>query len=252
MPKKIDFILKHLVVKAGCFFYFYVMKKLVVLTGAGISAESGIKTFRDDDGMWKQYRFEELASPQAWERDPELVLEFYNMRRKQLLEAEPNAAHYALVKLEKKYDVQIITQNVDDLHERAGSKSILHLHGEIRKSRSTVDENLVYDIDGPELKIGDLCEKNSQLRPHVVWFGESVDNIMPAAGIAETADIFLVIGTSLLVYPAAGLINYVPEKSKKYLVDPKATPMGVVSNLDIIRKKAAEGVPELVDQLMSE
>lgn len=191
------------------------MKKLVVLTGAGISAESGIKTFRDDNGMWKQYRFEELASPQAWARDPELVLEFYNMRRKQLLEVEPNAAHNALVKLEEKYDVQIVTQNVDDLHERAGSKSILHLHGEIRKARSTIDESMIYDIEGWELKIGDMCEKNSQLRPHVVWFGEAVDNIMPAAKIAETADIFLVIGTSLVVNPAAGLINYVTEESNK-------------------------------------
>lgn len=227
-----------------------VMKKVIILTGAGISAESGIKTFRDDGGLWKTYRFEELASPHAWARDPELVMEFYNMRRKQLLEVEPNAAHYALVKLEEKYDVQIITQNVDDLHERAGSSNILHLHGEIRKARSTVDENLVYDIEGWELKMGDKCEKGSQLRPHVVWFGEPVDKIVIAAQMAQEADIFIVIGTSLVVYPAAGLINYVPDASQKYLVDPNATSMSRVPNLTIIREKAGTGVPTLVDELL--
>mgnify|MGYP006285122021 CR=1 FL=1 len=228
------------------------MKKIVVLTGAGISQESGLKTFRDDGGLWKEHRFEELATPEAWLRDMDLVLEFYNWRRKQMYEVKPNPAHLALVKLEEKYDVQIITQNVDDLHERAGSKNILHLHGELGKARSTVDESLIYDIEGWELKKGDCCEKGSQLRPHIVWFGEAVSNIVPAMQISGTADIFLVIGTSLIVYPAAGLINYVPEESIKYLVDPSAKPTGHVSNLNTIREKAGVGVPHLVKQLLNE
>lgn len=228
------------------------MKKIVVLSGAGISKESGLKTFRDNDGMWRKYRFEELATPGAWMRDQDLVLEFYNMRRQQLLEVKPNAAHQALVDLEKKYDVRIITQNVDDLHERAGSSNILHLHGELRKARSTVDPSLVYEIKGWELKAGDCCEKGSQLRPHVVWFGEAVDNIIPAAEISQQADIFLIIGTSLAVYPAAGLVHNVPEKSPKYLIDPTASFSGTVPNLNIIREKAAKGVPELVQQLLDE
>ena len=227
------------------------MKKIIVLTGAGISAESGIKTFRDDDGLWKKYRFEYLASPQGWADNPELVLEFYNARRKQLLEVEPNAAHKALVKLEEKYDVEIIIQNVDDLHERAGSSKILHLHGEIRKARSTVDDSLIYDIQGGELNIGDYCEKGSQLRPHVVWFGEMVPNIEIAAHIVSKADIFIVIGTSLVVYPAAGLLQYAPEYSKKYLIDPKANPAHHISNLEILREKAAQGVPGLIERLLA-
>jgi NAD-dependent deacetylase len=179
-----------------------------------------------------------------------MVLEFYNQRRKQLYEVKPNPAHYALVKLEEKFDVQIITQNVDDLHERAGSKNILHLHGEIKKARSTIDENLVYEIKGWELKKGDLCEKGSQLRPHVVWFGETVPNITKAMQISQTADIFIVIGTSLNVYPAAGLINHVSANKPKYLIDPNAANIKSISNLNIIRKKAGEGVPELVDELL--
>jgi NAD-dependent protein deacetylase/lipoamidase len=226
------------------------MKKVVVLSGAGISRESGLRTFRDGDGLWKNHRFEELATPGAWERDEQLVQEFYNWRRKKLLEVEPNPAHLSLVKLEKHFDVQIITQNVDDLHERAGSKNIVHLHGELRKARSTVDETLVYNIDGWELKKGGLCEKKSQLRPHIVWFGEAVPEFENAVGIAAQADIFIVIGTSLLVYPAAGLINYVPDEKPKFLVDPKAQPLAQVSNLKIIRKNAGSGVPELVDLLI--
>jgi len=227
------------------------MKRIVVLTGAGVSAESGIQTFRDGDGLWNKYRFEELASPQAWGRDPKLVQDFYNWRRKIVWEAEPNEGHKALVRLEEKYDVQIITQNVDDLHERAGSKNILHLHGEIRKARSTVDSNLVYDLDTWELKMGDKCEKGSQLRPHIVWFGESVPMIEPAAEISSTANIFIVIGTSMVVYPAASLIIYAKQDIPKYYVDPKAFQVSGVSNLEVIKKTGGEGVPELVNKLLA-
>jgi len=226
------------------------MKKIVVLTGAGISAESGIQTFRDGDGLWKKYRFEDLATPEAWNRDPELVLEFYNWRRKKVWEAEPNAGHRALVKLEQKFDVQIITQNVDDLHERAGSKNVLHLHGELKKARSTVDPNLVYELKTWELKMGDKCEKGSQLRPHIVWFGEPVPMIEPAKNIVSKADIFLIIGTSMVVYPAASLVIYVLPDKPKYYIDPKAFPVGGISNLNVIKKTAGDGVPELVEQLM--
>lgn len=226
------------------------MKKIVVLSGAGISAESGIQTFRDGDGLWNKYRFEDLASPQAWARNPKLVLDFYNWRRKIVFEAEPNPGHQALVKLEKKYDVQIITQNVDDLHERAGSSNVLHLHGEIKKARSTIDPALVYDLDTWEMKLGDTCEKGSQLRPHIVWFGEAVPMIEPAMRIASGADIFIVIGTSMVVYPAANLIVYVPSLCPKYYIDPKAFRVAGVDNLDIINKKAGEGVLELVDKLV--
>lgn len=228
------------------------MKRIVVLTGAGVSAESGIQTFRDGDGLWKKYRFEELASPQAWNRDPELVQEFYNWRRKIVWEAKPNPAHYALAKLEEKYDVQIITQNVDDLHERGGSTNILHLHGEIKKARSTVDPDLVYELNNWELKMGDKCEKGSQLRPHIVWFGEMVPMIQPATEIAATADIFIVVGTSMVVYPAASLIIYANPAIPKYYIDPKAFEVNGVDNLSIVKKKAGEGVPELVDKLLAD
>jgi len=227
------------------------MQKLVVLTGAGLSAESGIQTFRDGDGLWNKYRFEDLASPQAWGKDQKLVLDFYNWRRKIVWEANPNPAHKALVKLEDKFEVQIITQNVDDLHERAGSSNVLHLHGEIRKARSTVDPNLVYEMDTWELKQGDSCEKGSQLRPHIVWFGESVPMIEPAMQIASEADIFMVIGTSMVVYPAASLIVYVKPDKLKYYIDPKAFAVSGVSNLKVIQKKAGEGVPELVEELLN-
>ena len=221
------------------------MKTLVVLSGAGISAESGISTFRDADGLWNNFRIEEVACPEAWDRDPLLVLEFYNMRRKKLYEVEPNAAHFALAELEQDFDVRIITQNVDDLHERAGSTSILHLHGELKKARSTVDEALVYDLPGWELKWGDKCEKGSQLRPHIVWFGEPVPNIMSATSIVQKADVFLVIGTSLKVYPAAGLLHYVPHAVPKFLIDPEAEPDRYVSNLTLIREKATTGMENL-------
>ncbi len=225
------------------------MKNVVILSGAGISAESGVKTFRDQDGLWNNYRIEEVASPHAWAQDPDMVLEFYNQRRKQLFEVEPNAAHFSLVDLESKFNVQIITQNVDDLHERAGSKNVLHLHGELKKARSTVDESLVYKLKQWELKKGDVCEKGSQLRPHIVWFGEAVSNIGIASEIAAGADIFMVIGTSMLVYPTAGLINYVEPDVPKYVIDPKAKDMSL-QNLTTIKMKAGEGVPDLVKQLL--
>jgi len=226
------------------------MKKIVVLTGAGMSADSGLQTFRDGDGLWNKYRFEDLATPEAWNRDPALVLEFYNWRRKKAWEANPNAGHLALVSLENKFDVQIITQNVDDLHERAGSKNVIHLHGELKKARSTSDPNLVYDLNHWEMKPGDKCEKGSQLRPHIVWFGESVPMIIPAIKIASGADIFIIIGTSLVVYPAASLIVHVRPDRPKYYIDPKAFMVGGISNLQIRKNTAVEGVPELVAKLL--
>jgi NAD-dependent deacetylase len=225
------------------------MKKLVILTGAGISQESGIKTFRDADGLWNNYRIEEVASPVAWENNPQLVLDFYNMRRKQLYEVDPNDAHHALAMLEKHFEVQIITQNVDDLHERAGSSNVLHLHGELKKVRSTIDPDLVLELKGWELKLGDLCEKGSQLRPHIVWFGEPVPTIMTATSMVRHADIFVVIGTSLQVYPAAGLLQFVPSHVPKYLIDPEAQPQKFVQNLFIIREKATIGVRKLIEIL---
>jgi NAD-dependent deacetylase len=228
------------------------MKKIVVLTGAGVSAESGLKTFRDQDGLWENHRIEEVATPMAWRNNRDLVLRFYNLRRKQLMEVQPNAAHDALVELEKKYDVRIITQNVDDLHERAGSTNILHLHGELKKVRSTLDPSLVYELDGWELKAGDKCEKGAQLRPHIVWFGEEVPNIVPAARITAEADICIIIGTSMVVYPAAGLVNEVPRGNPVYYVDPQPNPVSWIQNLTHIQKKAGEGVPELVELLLNE
>ncbi|PKP33713.1 MAG: NAD-dependent protein deacylase [Bacteroidetes bacterium HGW-Bacteroidetes-17] len=226
------------------------MQKIIVLTGAGMSAESGLKTFRDGDGLWNNYKIEEVASPHAWQQEPQVVLDFYNQRRKQLFEVEPNIAHYALVRLEDTFDVQIITQNVDDLHERAGSANVLHLHGEIKKVRSTMDESLVYQMDGWELKLGDFCEKGSQLRPHIVWFGESVPNFSKASEIVAKADILIVIGTSLTVYPAALLINEAPKESIKHLIDPNAPNNINLRNLTIHRKTAVDGLPELVKQLL--
>ena len=196
------------------------MKELVVLSGAGMSAESGLKTFRDMGGLWEQYDVTEVASPEAWEKDPALVLRFYNQRRRQLLEASPNVGHKALCELEKHFNVHIVTQNVDDLHERAGSRHVLHLHGELRKARSTADPSLVYDIEGAELNVGDLCEKGSQLRPHVVWFGEPVPAMEEAVEIVGRADIFVIIGTSLNVYPAAGLVQYTRPECEIFVIDP--------------------------------
>lgn len=228
------------------------MKKIVILTGAGISAESGIKTFRDSDGLWETHRVEDVATPEAWARDPKLVLEFYNARRKQLFEVEPNAAHLALKKLEERFDVQIITQNVDNLHERAGSSNVLHLHGLLTQARSTADPSLVYDIDDKAMKMSDRCEKGSLLRPHIVWFGEAVPNIEPAAKIVSKADILMIIGTSLLVYPAAGLIYYATAHAPKYYIDPAATYISEVKNLTVVREKAGTGAPRIVEQLLKD
>jgi len=224
--------------------------KLVVFTGAGISAESGIKTFRDSDGLWEEFDINEVATPQAWEKNKALVLDFYNKRRKQILEAHPNKAHDALVELEEKYDVQIITQNIDDLHERAGSKKVLHLHGEITKSRSTVDPSLVYKIKNAEIRLGDNCEKGSQLRPHIVWFGEAVPMMDNAIIRVEKAAIFMVVGTSMAVYPAAGLIDYSPPQIPKYLIDPSDVKINGIANLTIIKEKASVGLPMLVKDLL--
>ena len=226
------------------------MKRIVILTGAGMSAESGISTFRDHGGLWQTHRMADLATPEAWEQNPELVLEFYNQRRKKLFEVEPNAGHKNLARLEQQYDVQIITQNVDDLHERAGSSHVLHLHGELRKAASTIDPNLVYDIGDKPLRLGDLCEKGSQLRPYVVWFGEPVPMIHKAAKLASQADIFIVIGTSMVVYPAASLIHYVPADVPKYYIDPQAFDVHGIRNLTVIKGKAGTRVPGLVDELL--
>lgn len=217
-----------------------------------MSADSGLKTFRDMGGLWEGYDVMEVASPGGWQKNPELVLDFYNERRKQLVDAKPNDGHIALAKLESKFDVTIVTQNVDNLHEKAGSNNIIHLHGVLTKSQSTADANLVYDINGTELNLGDKCEKGSQLRPHIVWFGEMVPMMDEAIPIAEQADIFMVVGTSLEVYPAAGLINYVPEEITKYVVDPNIpTTSSNHINTIFIEERAAVGVPKLVDKLLS-
>jgi NAD-dependent deacetylase len=226
------------------------MKKIVVLTGAGMSAESGLKTFRDSDGLWENHNVYDVATPEAWERDPEMVLKFYNDRRKQVRVAEPNKAHVALGKLEQKYNVSIITQNIDDLHERAGSTHVIHLHGEVNKARSSVDSSLVYELDHWEMKMGDTCEKGSQLRPHIVWFGEAVPMIGKAIPIVEMADVVMVIGTSLSVYPAAGLLNYATSSSQKYYIDPKGLEGDNHYPFKIIKETAGVGVPRLVDQLL--
>ncbi len=219
-------------------------KKLVVLTGAGVSAESGLKTFRDSDGLWEGYNIEDVATPNAWRKNPQLVLEFYNYRRKNVLDAQPNAAHIGLAELEKDFDVHIITQNIDDLHERAGSTKVLHLHGEIFKMRSVKRETLVYDIKG-DISMGDTAEDGAQLRPHIVWFGEAVPMIEAAVPLVNRADIFVVIGTSLVVYPAAGLVEYAPEEAPKFIVDRRIPGVSAVRNLTAIEKPATEGIAEL-------
>ena len=225
------------------------MRKLVVLTGAGISAESGIATFRDAGGLWEGHRVEDVATPEGWTRNPTMVLEFYNQRRKQATEVKPNRGHEILMELEQHFDVTVITQNVDNLHERAGSSRVIHLHGSLFESRSTSNPALIYPITGWELKQGDVCELGSQLRPNIVWFGEAVPMIEVAAVIASRADIFLVVGTSMAVYPAAGLIDYVPDQVRKYVVDPKKPEILHVPNLEFIAEKASVGM-ERVRQLL--
>ncbi len=224
-------------------------KRLVVLTGAGISAESGLKTFRDADGLWEGYNVMDVATPEAWIRNPALVQRFYNERRAQVLEAKPNDAHFALAALERDFDVEIITQNIDDLHERAGSNKVTHLHGVITYAQSSKKSSLIYPIKGDEIKMGELCELGSQLRPHVVWFGEAVPKIVDAAEICRQAYYFAIIGTSLAVYPAAGLIDEVPNHVTKYVIDPKIPAVHGVSNIVRIQKSATEGVLDMVQLL---
>ena len=226
------------------------MKNLVVLTGAGISAESGISTFRDSGGLWEQYRIEDVATPEGGARDPKLVTDFYNQRRKQLLEVEPNYGHIALVELEKYFNVYVVTQNVDNLHERAGSKNIVHLHGELTKVRSERFDHLIYELtpDRYEVKIGDKCEKGFQLRPHIVWFGEAVPMLEEAVRLAQKADIFVVVGTSLNVYPAASLVHYVQPEVPVYVVDPNSVAIND-SRWHYIRLGASEGMKEFIKQI---
>jgi NAD-dependent deacetylase len=227
------------------------MKKLVALTGAGISAESGIATFRDAGGLWEGYRVEDVATPEAWRKDPALVLDFYNQRRKKALAVKPNRGHEILAELEKHFNVTVVTQNVDNLHERAGSSNVLHLHGSLFESRSTLNPKLIYPIKGSELNIGDKCERGSQLRPNIVWFGEAVPMMDVAGDIAAGADVFLIVGTSMVVYPAAGLIDYVPAHVKKYVVDPKKPEMLHVPNLEFIIDKASTGMERVRQLLLS-
>jgi NAD-dependent deacetylase len=226
------------------------MKKLVILTGAGISAESGIKTFRDSGGLWEGHDVMEVASPEGWRKNPSMVLEFYNQRRKQALTVQPNEAHYQLAQLENFFDVTIITQNIDNLHERAGSSNIIHLHGELFKSQSTLDPGLVYDMDGWEIKTGDKCTKGSQLRPFIVWFGENVPMMEPAIDETLNADIFAVIGTSLAVYPAAGLLGYADKIIPKYIIDVKIPLVSYVENLHKIEATATAGTKIMAQEII--
>jgi len=228
------------------------MRKLVVLTGAGMSAESGIRTFREAGGLWEEYDVTEVASPVGWWKNQELVLRFYNERRTQLIECQPNAGHKGVADLEKYFDVNVITQNIDNLHERAGSTKVLHLHGELTKARSTSDPSLIYDIGYKEIKQGDKCEKGSQLRPHIVWFGEAVPMMDEAVRITGTADIFVVIGSSLNVYPAAGLIEYAPEHASLWLIDPNEVYIPARRKVEVIREKASEGVRILTKKLIAD
>lgn len=227
------------------------MPKIIVLTGAGISAESGLKTFRDSGGLWEGYDVMQVASIQGWRENPELVLNFYNERRAAALNAKPNAGHLALKKLEEKFEVVIITQNVDDLHEQAGTAKVIHLHGEIKKARSSVNENYIIELKAPwQIKSGDKCPKGSQLRPHIVWFGEQVPMMETAMKECLNADIFMVIGTSLVVYPAASLINYIPPFAMVYIIDPNIPAIEGIKNLKKIQKNASVGVPQAVEEIL--
>ena len=218
------------------------MKRLIVFSGAGMSAESGIPTFRGSDGLWENHRLEDVATPEAWERDPALVLEFYNQRRKAILEAQPNEGHQLIARWQDEFEVTVLTQNIDDLHERAGSTDVLHLHGEIRKSRSTANSQLVYPIENWHLNIGDMCENGTQLRPHIVWFGEDVPMLEIAANKISVADIFLVVGTSLQVYPAAGLVHYALQATQRFIVDPQANELLKMDDWRSISMGASEGL----------
>ncbi len=226
------------------------MKKLVVLTGAGISAESGVPTFRDADGLWEGHDVNEVATPEGWARNPKLVLDFYNQRRKKALEVKPNRGHEILAELQSYFDVTVVTQNVDNLHEQAGSKNVIHLHGSLFESRSSDDPTLIYPIDGWELKWGDVCEKGSQLRPNIVWFGELVPMIEVAAKVCTKADVFLVVGTSMMVYPAASLIDYVPHETPKYVIDPKLPQLGFIPYLTSIEEKGSVGLEKIKQELV--
>lgn len=225
-------------------------KTLVVLTGAGISAESGIATFRDSDGLWENYSIEDVATPAGWERDSALVQRFYNERRKQLPTVKPNEGHKILAKLENYFNVRIVTQNVDDLHERGGSTQVLHLHGELTKARSVKDPNTIYNIGYEEIKHGQLAEDGSLLRPHIVWFHEEVPEIINAVELAAEADIFVVVGTSMQVYPAASLVNYVHEKTPIYIIDPKKPDISLTENMTFIQAGGSEGLAKLFDILV--
>jgi NAD-dependent deacetylase len=238
--------------KTGLFDPFLNMKHIAVLSGAGISAESGLKTFRDSGGLWEQYRIEDVATPEAWAKNPELVRSFYNMRLRQMRAATPNAAHRALVELESKYHVDIITQNVDDLHERAGSSKVLHLHGELSKCRSTDYPDAIFPMPENGLTADDLCPRGTALRPHIVWFGELVPAMDQAAEIIRNADILVIVGTSLNVYPAAGLAYAAVNASRKILIDPDFITSMPGLEVEHIRSKASKGVPELVNALMLE
>lgn len=224
---------------------------LVVLSGAGVSAESGLSTFRDHGGLWEKYKIEEVCTPEAWHKNPQLVLDFYNLRRRDLYKAEPNQGHLLIAELEKHFNVTVITQNVDDLHERAGSSQVIHLHGELKKVRSSIDESLVYEVseDHPDTKLGDLCEKGSQIRPHIVWFGEAVPMIEDAANLVSKADILLIIGTSLNVYPAASLIRYARRGIPVYLIDPNDVNIQHQRNIYHIRRGASAGMKVLMQLL---
>ncbi len=219
-------------------------KHIVVLSGAGISAESGLKTFRDSDGLWNGYDVYEVASPDGWHKNPQLVLDFYNARRKDVAAALPNAAHIGLAELEQDFDVTIITQNIDDLHERAGSSKVLHLHGEIFKMRSIADENSIFEIRG-DINLGDTAADGAQLRPHIVWFGEAVPMMEKAAALLHDCDYFVVVGTSLQVYPAASLLYYAPPYLPKFIIDKKNPATEKMANLHVIEMPATEGVAEL-------
>jgi NAD-dependent deacetylase len=225
------------------------MKKVVVLSGAGVSAESGISTFRDSGGLWEGHDVMEVASPEGWRKNPKLVLEFYNQRRKQALTAQPNPGHLLIAELEKHFEVAVITQNVDDLHEKAGSTKVVHLHGQLFKSRSTADPSLIYDIKDWQLNLGDKCAKGSQLRPDIVWFGEAVPMMETAIELAVEADIFIVIGTSMQVYPAAGLIHYVRTAATKFVIDPNMPPISHHPNLHLIEEIGSVGMKQVQEML---